>query len=76
MKPPVAGAHTFVLRVWLEEVDASGRARWAGHMTHVLDERREYVNSLQAINDFIKGYLRTMGVCDDNGAGSVGESPT
>jgi hypothetical protein len=45
-------------------------------MTHVLDERREYVNSLQAINDFIKGYLRTMGVCDDNGAGSVGESPT
>jgi hypothetical protein len=63
-------SHTFVVRVWLEE--AAGRttpAVWRGHVTHVLDEQRRYVQSLGEIQAFIAGYLCEMGVA----AGEVAE---
>ncbi|WP_137148789.1 hypothetical protein [Mycolicibacterium sp. CR10] len=75
MKLPLVRAHTFVLRVWREDIDAYGDARWAGHVTHLLDERRQYVNSLQSICEFIRGYLRVMDVRDDDDVDSGEEPP-
>nr|WP_046284311.1 hypothetical protein [Mycobacterium sp. UM_NZ2] len=75
MKLPLSAAHTFVLRVWLEEIDTSGRARWVGHVTHILDERRQYVNSLQGVGDFIRSYLRTTGDRDGSVVESFEEPP-
>lgn len=55
---PVAGekgeAHTFVLRLWIEERDQqTGCTLWRGHITHVLSGRRQYVQDYPAIIRFI-----------------------
>lgn len=49
--------HTFVLRLWLEEPAVSGATAWRGHITHVLDDERQYVESLDDIAAFIARYL-------------------
>lgn len=54
--------HSFVVRIWLEEVSASGRALWRGHITHVPSGRRRYVQRLGDITGFIALYLELMGV--------------
>jgi len=59
-------SHTFVVRIWLEEAaGATAPGLWRGHITHVLDEQRRYVQSLEEIDAFIAGYLREMGVPED-----------
>jgi hypothetical protein len=42
--------HSFVVRIWLEEDD---RASWRGHITHVHSGKRQYVERLGDIVDFI-----------------------
>ena len=42
--------HSFVVRIWLEEDD---RATWRGHITHVHSGKRQYVERLGDIVDFI-----------------------
>ena len=49
--------HTFVLRLWLEEPEVTGTATWRGHITHVLDNERVYVETLDDIAAFIGRYL-------------------
>jgi hypothetical protein len=49
--------HSFIVRIWLEEND---RARWRGHITHVPDGERRYVEQLADIVDFIAPYVEGM----------------
>ena len=58
--------HSFIVKVWLEEpAEDSGQALWRGHITHVLKDRRQYIQSLDDITMFIKPYLEAMGVKTD-----------
>ncbi len=55
--------HSFIIKVWLEEVKASGDgAVWRGHITHVPSGERRYVQSLADIDQFIIQYLHSLGV--------------
>jgi hypothetical protein len=55
--------HSFIIKIWLEEtVEQSGEAKWRGSITHVSSSERRYVESLEAITEFIAGYLEAMGV--------------
>lgn len=54
--------HSFIVKIWLEEmIEESGVAKWRGHITHVPDGVRRYVESLDEISTFIGGYSRAMG---------------
>ena len=54
---------SFIVKVWLEEtVQEAGRARWRGHVTHVMSGERRYLESLSTVTDFIKPYLERWGV--------------
>lgn len=55
--------HSFVVKTWLEETrEEGGRARWRGHITHVVSGERRYLQSLAEITSFIENYLVSMGV--------------
>ena len=54
--------HSFIVKIWLEEADEADRVKWRGHITHVPDGKRRYLNSLSDITAFIQSYLETMGV--------------
>jgi hypothetical protein len=54
--------HSFMVKIWLEEGEASsGHMKWRGHITHVDSRERRYVERLQDISSFIRGYLAAMG---------------
>ena len=58
-----ANTHVFVVKIWLEEgTENGGQARWRGHITHLLDGERRYIQDLDEIIDFISLYLERMGV--------------
>ena len=63
MDLPEANTHSFIVRIWLEEVASATRgAKWRGHITHVPSGTRHYLKGLDDIIDFIVPYLETMGV--------------
>ena len=56
-------AHSFVVRVWIEERppgDPDGK--WRGHVTHVLDRRRRSIDSFSDIQRFIEEYLDALSI--------------
>jgi hypothetical protein len=56
-------AHSFIVKVWLEEtVEEARQAKWRGHITHVPDGKRRYLQDLHEITAFIAPYLQGMGV--------------
>jgi hypothetical protein len=56
-------AHTFVLRIWLEETRQEARqATWRGQITHAISGRRRSVTQLRDFDDFIAAYLKDMDV--------------
>ena len=56
-------SHSFIVKVWLEEsLEDAGEAAWRGHLTHVPDEERRYLQTLDDIIDFVGPYLEQMGV--------------
>jgi hypothetical protein len=58
-----SGAHSFVVRIWVEEVTGKDRrATWRGHITHVPGGERHYVQDLNAIPLFIAPFLEKSGV--------------
>jgi hypothetical protein len=58
-----SNTHSFIIKVWLEEVhEKSGRAIWRGHITHVPSGKRRYFEDLTIVNDFISHYLQKIGV--------------
>ena len=51
--------HSFVIKLWLEEeADDEGRF-WRGHITHVPDGKRQYLQRLEDILEFIAPYLNS-----------------
>jgi hypothetical protein len=54
--------HSFIVKVWLEERGADGRAVWRGHITHVPSGARHYFDRLAAIKRIIAPYLESLGV--------------
>jgi hypothetical protein len=58
-----SGAQSFIVKVWVEErAEKGSRGVWRGHITHVSDNRRRYLKSLDEIGDYIAPYLEAMGV--------------
>lgn len=51
-------AHSFVVRVWLEE-DAPGLTHPRGHVAHVLTGERRYFDSFEDLIDFIAEFLKS-----------------
>jgi hypothetical protein len=63
MDAPELHTHSFVVRIWLEETaQATGRAVWRGHITHVPSGNRKYLSDLREIERFITPYLEEMGI--------------
>lgn len=49
-------SHTFLIRIWIEEIpEQVGRLSWRGHITHLPDEERRYVQTFEEIARFIQG---------------------
>jgi hypothetical protein len=58
-----SGAQSFIVKVWVEErAEKGSRGVWRGHITHVSDNRRRYLKSLDEIGDYIAPYLEAMSV--------------
>jgi hypothetical protein len=56
-------AHSFVVKVWREEVSPSdGYAVWRGHITHLPDGERRYIKASTEVCTFIEPHLAEMGV--------------
>lgn len=54
--------HSFVIRIWIEEIDTdTRRALWRGHITHTESMRREHFERLDGIAPFIERCLRPAG---------------
>jgi len=51
--------HSFVVKIWLEDGD---QTRWRGHITHIPDGERRYVEELADVIDFIAPYVEGMKV--------------
>jgi len=63
MDLPEATTHSFIVKIWLEEVaDESGDVTWRGHITHVPSGARRYLRNLDDIVDFILTYVEAIGV--------------
>jgi len=63
MAVPETGIQSFVLRIWLEEVQQQdGHTRWRGHITDIATGERQYVESLDGIIAFLVPRLELMGV--------------
>lgn len=51
-------AHSFVIRIWLEETtQESGQTVWRGHITHVPGGERRYLRDLNEIPAIMTQYL-------------------
>lgn len=55
-----AKTHSFIVKMWLEETfsDSGAGVKWRGHITHVPDGTRRYLESADAIPAFITPYLQ------------------
>ena len=63
MEFPEPYAHSFIIKVWLEEAaDEAGQAVWRGRITHVPSGEHRYFETLNEIASFIAPYLHRLGV--------------
>ena len=53
--------HSFIIRIWLEEIVEDGQHRWRGHITHVPSGRRRYFVDVDEISRFIASYMTLLG---------------
>jgi hypothetical protein len=54
--------HSFVVRVWLEEMQANPRQIvWRGHITYVNNGTRHYFDDINEIPAFIATHLKKAG---------------
>ncbi|MBZ5529871.1 MAG: hypothetical protein LAO20_00440 [Acidobacteriia bacterium] len=51
--------HSFIIKIWFETGEL-GRPKWRGHITHVEDGKRRYVEHLKDISSFIGSYLSDL----------------
>jgi hypothetical protein len=58
-----SNAHSFVVKIWIEEVLAdTGQVIWRGRVTHVPDGQQRYFSNLEELVRFFRIYLQDMGV--------------
>jgi hypothetical protein len=58
----VSGIHSFIVRIWLEEVEAgTHHLDWHGHITYIGSGEQRYIKNLNDISDFIRTYLHLNG---------------
>lgn len=62
MDKPKSKVQSFIVKLWLEAGDETGKAVWRGYITHVPGGERRYLKRLSDIKDFIGRYLGEMGV--------------
>jgi hypothetical protein len=63
MDQPETITNSFIVKIWLEEtIEEAGRAIWRGHITHVPNGGRRYIENLDEIIAFIAPYMEEMGV--------------
>jgi hypothetical protein len=63
MDPYEANTHSFIVKIWREEVSAhTDQAVWRGHITHVPGGERRYLRNLGDLSTFIVPYIEEMGV--------------
>ncbi len=75
MDPHGFQSQSFIVKVWIEEsAEEAGEATWRGHVTHVPDQERRYLHTLDDIVDFIAPYLELMGVQPAGYRRSLGRS--
>jgi hypothetical protein len=62
--PPTieTNTHVFIVKLWLDEIDAMGQAFWRGHITHVPSGARRYFDNLTSIESILGPYLEALGV--------------
>jgi hypothetical protein len=54
--------HSFIVKLWLEDVNEEGSSRtWGGQIKHVPGGECRHIRSLEEITNFIKPYLGTVG---------------
>lgn len=54
--------HSFVMRIWIEQVARPGRpATWRGHITHVQSGEHRGVDSFAGIQRFVGAHLAPAG---------------
>ena len=59
MTPPEDITHSFIIRIWPEQIDAADRScKWRGHITHVPSGQRRYFEQLDILPDFIEQFLQ------------------
>jgi hypothetical protein len=57
---PEPSTQSFVVKLWAEEIGKDYQwIRWRGHITHVGEGNRRYLDDLTEIMNFIKPYLLT-----------------
>ncbi|GAB4191645.1 MAG: hypothetical protein OHK0022_05490 [Roseiflexaceae bacterium] len=54
--------HSFIVKVWLDEIGDDRRAVWRGHITHVPTGSRRSFDRLATIVGVIAPYLAALGV--------------
>jgi hypothetical protein len=60
MEPLEEHTHSFIVKIWREQ---SGKSfSWRGHIIHVSNGSRRSFRKLNEITNFIRPYLRQMGV--------------
>lgn len=60
MALPETTTHSFVIKVWLEETAVPyKKITWRGHITHVPSQRRQYLNDIDEVNEFISSFLQS-----------------
>ncbi len=66
MDLPETRIHSFVIKIWLEEMaEEVDHAIWRGHITHVHSGVRRHFQDLDIIFDFIQPYLLASSVNND-----------
>lgn len=62
MRASVSKTHSFIVKMWIEETSNDpARVKWRGHITHVPDGERRYLESADGIAPFVKSYLQGSG---------------
>jgi hypothetical protein len=70
-------SHSFLIRLWIEGVgEGACSMRWRGHVTHLIDEERRYVETFEQIERFLLSYLRQSSGAEpgSRGSGSLPET--
>ena len=65
MSSPERERHSFIIRIWAEEMAEKGsQLMLRGHITHVPGGEKTYLKDLDDIRAFIALYVKAMGISE------------